>query len=718
MKENGKRIIIWVCRTLILLAYALSVYHFRTVPAIYIRRIELLTLFFGFLFLHTVFGFRRLYAWIFRRRAALAAAIFIFSVANNFNNSSYYCWNAVIQPDITEEDAGPVFGTPRVIRSDEWAVTLPRMASASRSDYGPVNELAMGGGQNNIAVAGLERDYAALARPALWGYYFLDFSHGLSFQWSYTYIFGFLFAFELCYILTKKKALGLLGGSLLWFSSFNAWWSFPVPFLSFCALPVLFYYMLTAGDWKRRFAFGLMLAIGGADFVVFLYPAWQVPIGWIVLTLMAYFLYEYRDWKDYRMADWLSLAAAFGFMVSIILRYLYLDLPYIRAISSTAYPGTRADTGGYSLSKLGGYALMLFAGFDRDGSLVTNECESAAFALGFPLAYVLLPLAIWISFEGRGTGAFVGGRKKALQGAAGVAFSEEVAGRRRLLFFLLFPLALLTLYCTCGLPAFLAKVTLLDHSMGRRTVDILGALLVLILIISLSVLRDFGGLRFPVALPLAVLAAIPVILEGRAMQTGFSLPVAELAAAFCAILLFFLLVSFRRTSWKTAAVVCAYVLAIGPLTVSPVMAGTAALTEKPFAKEVQQISAEEPDAIWIGTSELRSNYLIANGAKTLNSVNFMPNRDVWEKLDPDGNDEEIWNRYAHIEIHLTEAPGYSLELKLPDLLSLSIGPDVLDTLDVRYVFTEGPVEEAAYAGKLSLIYDEDGTYVYRVAGQE
>ena len=36
------------------------------------------------------------------------------------------------------------------------------------------------------------------------------------------------------------------------------------------------------------------------------------------------------------------------------------------------------------------------------------------------------------------------------------------------------------------------------------------------------------------------------------------------------------------------------------------------------------------------------------GAKTVNSVNVYPDLDKWHVIDPNGQYEEVYNRYAHI----------------------------------------------------------------------
>ena len=98
-------------------------------------------------------------------------------------------------------------------------------------------------------------------------------------------------------------------------------------------------------------------------------------------------------------------------------------------------------------------------------------------------------------------------------------------------------------------------------------------------------------------------------------------------------------------------------------TVNPINKGLDVLTEKPFAKEVQKLVNDNPNNRWISVNSHFAvpNYLVANGATTINSVNYYPNLKLWNKLDAGKVYENIYNRYAHITITLTnEATTFEL----------------------------------------------------------
>lgn len=707
-KGTGKKIISKRLLSIpILLIYFWALYekcYVRGSSAhIVFARAEILTLLCVFALLHCFLELHVLYDTVFRYRVLITVLLIAFSVANNFNGSSMGCWSEIIQPNMEKDPtASPVFGLPKQIRSDEWAVNVPRLLSGSYTDYGEYNDIPRAAKTENISASGLYRDYSALAFPCNWGFYFLDFAHGLSFYWSYLFFAGLLFSFELFYILTQSRAFGLIGGVTLWFSSFNVWWSFSRPLLAFAAIPVLFYYTLRAEKKPGRVLYAFLLALAGADYVCNFYPAWQVPAGYVMLFLLFFFLYRYRNWKKYDVLDWGILAAALVFMFSVILRYIQADMSYIQAVGTTVYPGKRVDAGSLGIQKLLGYGAFLFAWLKPDATLPPNTSETGTFALVFPLGYILYIYILIRSSR----------RRKGDED-----FRRAASRIRRLYLFLLPPLALLTFYTTTGLPMPLAKVFLMTYSYAERAVDFLGALLLIISITGLCFIRNEGGLSLGRSLLIAVASAIPggiylsVCLEGA--DAGW---VAPLSALLSAAILFALLWDYSYAAFRWAALVTAACLAAGPLTVNPIMIGTAAVTGQPVSYAIQHIVETDPKAIWISTflKVCGGDFPVANGARTLNSVNYLPNMDFWRKLDPEDRNEALYNRYTHVVLNFLWDGEPEFDLRAADYLYVYIPIGMLHDLDVSYVFSSVDWTPFVDAGYLTEVYAEDGVYIYSV----
>lgn len=695
--DKNKTLIKRLCLIPIVLVYiALLFKSAGTGPidwSVFLRKIELFTLVFTFAALHCFIDIKKLYDFIYKYRVWLCIGLLAFAVLNNFNGSSLGMWNYYIEPNSPVSLGNPIFGDPLPIRSDEWAVNIPRMMSGEYSNYTEFNDIVRGVRTENISASGLFRDYSALYNPSRWGYYLFDFAHGLSFQWSYLLIFGYLFSFELFNILTHNKPLSVLGASILWLSPFNIWWSMTMPLLTCIAVLVLFYYALTASNRIKRAIFAFMLAIAGADFVCNLYPAWQVPAGWITLSILAYIIATNTDWKKYKLPDWLIVIAAIAFMVSIILRFLYVDMSYINAISATAYPGARVDYGADSISKLLGYPALMFTGFTNI-DVYPNNCESATTYGVFPLAYVLIPYGIVLS------------RKNA-----------EAKKPISVLWFLLFPIILLTAYCTLGLPPIIAKLTLMDRSTSFRAVDYLGIVLTIAMIVSMAEIRKRGGLKMFEAAALAVLAAIPALTYSKGIILDNSSKIVETGSLIFAVTTTLILSNLKSLKWNASVALTSALIACCAFAVHPLMVGTSAITDKPAATEIQELVEENPDAKWVSTNFIYSQFLIANGAPTVTSTNYIPNMELWEEFDPDGSDEEIYNRYAHLNLALIDDGESYYELVQADMINLVVTKDDFDKLDADFLVTVAPIDEywsedfeLEYQGENILIYRLNKTY--------
>ena len=696
MDSTRSKILKRICMVLFLAAYVFLIYYCATktdnTEGIFVRRVEVITFAFAFLELHCFFEIPKIYDFIFRNRVVLSAAIVIFLVANNFNGSSLGIWDDVIQPDTQLEYGSPVIGHSQLIRSDEWNVNVPRMISGSYSNYSKYNDLVRGTKTDNISASGLYRDYSALYNPSNWGFYLFNFSHGLSFKWSYLFVFGFLFSFEFFYILTKNRSLSVLGGAVLWFSPFNAWWSLSIPLLSLVAIPTLFYYMLTGKNKKYRAIFAFMLAIAGADFCCNLYPAWQVPVGWIVLTLMIYFVVQNKDWKKYKITDWMIIILALAFMISIILRFVIVDMSYIKAIARTTYPGKRVDYGGNFINKLLGYLASYSAGISS-AELYPNNCETATFWGAFPLGYMLIPV-MYILYK------------------VNKEHSSESRSRIRLITFLLFPLVLLTLYCTTGLPQVIAKITLLSSCTRFRSVDFLGALLVIITIVIIAEIRSTGGINALIAVVMSGLSVMVAYKYGKSIVSFDDTHMIEVAAVIFFVGTVILLSGYKKINFRYFFFIYAIIVSIGGIAVNPVQVGTGPLTGKPVAKKIRKIVKKDDDAKWAASDSVISQYLIANGASTYTSVNYIPNMKLWKKIDDDGVYREYYNRYAHLYMTLSDTDDTKIELLAADAINLTINKDYYEKLGVKYFVSMESIPDD-WDDEMKMIYHKDNIWIYR-----
>ena len=651
---------------------------------IFSKKCMIIVLIAAFLSLHCFVDIKTLYSFLYEKRVWIAIVLFVFCVVNKFNGSSINQYDSHIQQGEGSEYVQTVFGTSRSIRSDEWLVSVPRSLSAEYTGYGKMNDIVRATETTNLSASGLYLNYSALAKPADWGYYLFGSEYGLSFVWSFRMIFGFLFSFELCLILSgRKKLISLLGGVMIWFSSYNMWWSTVTWLIAGQAAIVFFYYFIREKNRAKRLFFRIGIALSAANFVVDLYPAWQVPAGYVFLALLIWiFVDNFSYIKEYRGKDWLLAGGCIAFMISVIVSYLYNYMDYMTAIMNTVYPGGRTYYGGFYMHKLFGYVAASLAPFAQ----YENPSELGCFFGLFPFSAVLFIYAM-----------------------------VKQRGKNLLMWLMAVPAVIMSLYCLFPLPHLLAKATLLTFSMPKRVADVLGYLNVLMLVAALSWFKEQKKFSIKTSVLLAGVSTGSVALYAlKYCQNKTTMVFVLLVAAltFCAeVWMVSDVKEMKSTGSKVAVTVF---LIVSGLCVNPLMCGLDAIYSKPVAKEVSQIVSENPDAKWIALdSIITPDYLIACGARTYNSTNYVPNIDFWKILDPSGAQDEVYNRYAHICIELTEKPT-SMELAAKDYIRLSLSYDDLNKLNVDYILGVTELENAEEKG-LQEIYSEKGMYIYKVS---
>jgi len=664
-----------------------TVYKYEKVNTLGIKshRISLIVLFFGFLGLHCFLDIRKMYQWIFEKRVWVALAFFVFLVANKYNFSSLAEYNAYIEPDEGSQYTEPLFGNSRPIRSDEWMVSLPRYLSAEYSDYGEYNGVVRAEKTTNLSASGLYRSYSALAQPSFWGYYLFGSEIGTSFMWCFNMIFGFLFSYEICLILTKKKPLlALLGGTLIWFSSYNMWWSTVNWLIAGQAALVCFYYFLNRKSIVQRFLFGIGTGIFAANFIINLYPAWQVPAGYVYFGILVWMLVKnWENVKSYKWKDWGIAILCIAFMLSITGIYFKNNTEYLTDIMNTVYPGKRISYGGFKIDKLLGYIACFWSPYRA----FANPSEMGCFVTLFPIPYIM---GIWV-------------------------FIKNIKEKNRDIFlgFLLLIATILGVYCILPLPHFLAKVLLLTYSTPYRAADILGYVMVLLLIV---ILGQYGSKAKWKPLPAVLLTG--TVLAGTFWYTEveyghfLQLPYFLVITIGLFVVFTILIADFNKKLEKAAIIVLSTAVLVTGLAVNPLMCGLDVIYSRPVAKEIQEIVEKDPDGKWIACdSGMAANYLIACGAPTINSVNYIPNMKLWRKLDPTGKQEEIYNRYAHINVNLTNEDT-TMSLKQADVILLKLSLEDLEKINAKYIYSNKKLTGTDTV-QLQLLYKNKKTYIYQ-----
>ena len=171
-----------------------------------------------------IFSLKKIGEWLYKYRYAIAIIIFILCIFLEISGSSIGMWKNWGGMNVDAD--GVLFGKPRSIRSDEWAVLTPMMFSQYFDGFNYFSNLIRGGNTDVFMIYGLPTlNLMQVFRPFQIGFLFLGIAKGLSFFWCGRGIALFLVMFELAMILTKKnKLLSLLAAIMITLAPMIQWW--------------------------------------------------------------------------------------------------------------------------------------------------------------------------------------------------------------------------------------------------------------------------------------------------------------------------------------------------------------------------------------------------------------------------------------------------------------------------------------------------------------
>lgn len=640
------------------------------------------------------------YDFIYRYRYILCVIVFFIFVINKIHFSSISMIDNYIQPNNRTEFSTPIWGTARPIRSDEWLVGTPNILSSQYSPdaYGRYNYIMRGTKTENMA-SRTYISFATLANPLFFGYIFGP-EYGISIHWCGTLLITFMVLLEIMYIISKgNRLLSVTGACLVTFSPFYQWWSYgPVWIVGGIGTIVCLYYYIQSNIYIKKIFFALGISVFFSQFVVNLYPPWQVPSGYLFLGLAIWVIYENKiKIKQFRKFDWCIISLTLAFTITIIITYLMSLEEYMTVILNTVYPGSRIDTGGitdirYFLDRFMNGGLYAFLTLSQQAVANTNVCEFGGFNALFPI-----PLISTIYFLIK---------KRQVDLLSIILFIYTV---------------FIGSYILVGWPEWLAKLSLMSSSMPSRAMDVVLFSQVFLLIRSLSSGNDCKNNEKIISwkkIIESIIISIGILIEfiyfckldfGRLMSPILSIVV------FVGITLVIYCIITQYYNKRIFIVACIYLIGfscISGMRVHPFMKGLDAIYGKPLASKVKEL-AQNTDEKWIALDSLvNQQFLIACGASTINSTNIYPNISLWERLDSDNLYKFIYNRYAHVAMYLT-ADKTRFELAQADVISIYLSYDDLSTVNVKFIFSPYALEDCENVN-FELLYNEDGAWIYGV----
>ena len=612
---------------------------------------------------------QKIWIYIYKYRYIIALTIFILCVIFEINGSSIGCFNGYLGGKTSDS---VLMGTSRPIRTDEWATFTP-MTFSQYSDIGGKFQYfshSIRATQTDVFIIYGQPIYSFLMifRPFQIGYLFLSPAKGLSFFWCGRLIALFMVTFEMGMLITKKKKkLSVVLASLITFAPVIQWWfaiNGLVEMIIFgeIAMICVIKYMHTDNYLKRVF-YAICISLCGVGYILTFYPAWMIPMAYVFLGIFIWIVAtNYKEMKFTLRKDGLICLLLIITMIIPLSIVLIRSWDTIQATLNTVYPGSRSIYGGSeNISWLGRYITNLLFPYTQV-DIPENVCEMSVFYDFFPMGIVM---ALYVIFKEK---------KKDI-----------------LLISLLVINSILTLFTIIEFPKILAKVLLLTMSTERRVTTAIGFINIILLIRALSLIKTKMNKLASISISV-VLAVIVTILAKSSMKSYLNITSTIIVISVIMIMFIIILLSNKENINVVLIFTCIISIICG-LLVNPIRKGTEDVFDNEIIKTIDSINKED-NGNWI-TEDLGLPYINApllSGVSVINCTNVYPNIKLWESLDVNNEYEEIYNRYAHIRIKLTDT-NTKFNLDSPDAFTVNLNVDDISNLNVKYIISLNELEQ-------------------------
>ena len=632
-------------------------------------------------------GLKQGFELIYEYRFVLSFLLLIMLVSFKISGSSMGCWKLFLG----DGESGIRLGEPRVWRSDEWGTLTPLCFRQQYNTLGAYNRYSQTLGSiltDNMLVYGQPSwDILTLFRPFYWGYLFFGSERGLSWFWCSRLIVLFLSWFELGMLITDgQKKISVMLSVCVSFAPFLQWWfaiNGLVEMLIYGACFVLgSNYLVSRAFNPRKIAVAVGMAVCAVGYVLTFYPTWMVPVAWGFVPLFLWVVIWKFDRKVLRRVDVVPWLLIFVITVAGLTVLAVTSWDVIKAELNSVYPGNAPlSSGGTGLWWMMKYPISLVSRFSMNELIVENSSIICFAPAGFILA-------LWVIIK----------EKK----------------KDPLLIFLLGMNLFLAWYYCVGIPKWLAKMLLLSFVNSNRGPQVLGFLR-LTLFVRAVALKEKAPKRWLAALAAVISSAVPMRLalgftkyEPGGLRYEY-FDTAEKIVVVWAILavVFYLLYQARKSKYTMAVLgVCAVVLA-SSIWINPVAKGVPEITKSETMQQIRDLVKEDPKAIWlvVDMAYPATNIPAMAGADCLNTTQTYPQKTRWEMLDQEGEYEDIYNRYCHIRASLGNKT--MLELVSTDYVEVTLSPEDLKKLNIRYIVSTNDFDEKIAAGTTN-IFTESG----------
>jgi hypothetical protein len=448
------------------------------------------------------------------------------------------------------------------------------------------------------------------------------------------------------------------------------------------------YHLLATSKLFVQMVSAALVGLSIPGFVMFLYPPWQVPVGYLFLfVFVGLFIRDglYHSFKPRSKYRMLCLIGALALASGLTLSFLFTCLPDLKVMSNTVYPGKRVSVGGdYSFAMLfkGLYNLTTIRSVEPK---IGDESEASSFYYLFPAVFI------------------------------GILLSRRLRTKLGFMGWLLIAyLAAMLVFLLAGVPESVARATLLSYVPPYRADIAVGLASIILCVYALALIKDAkmeagaGWNRLVPTMTALAVAALFFLHGVVLMKATDGFPPAN------ALVLVSLLGGFLSYCLLTgkASIFCGALTTIVVATTAlfnPLATNLDHIYKSELAQQIVRFndqSVEHP--LWLPYGGVYPGMLItALGGRSLTGVQWPPQLSLWRSFAPNTPDERVYNRYAEVSLEYRENPNW-VSFRNPNQGVLIVGLDprnpALKSLGARYVLAIGDARSVLESAGLPLLY--------------
>ena len=598
-----------------------------------------------------------------------------------------------------------LWGTENPIQSDVWAIGIPQFINQIHNGFPMFNYDMMSQG-GNVTLGGMPgMGLTFIGQPHFWGG-LLGVRFGLAWLYWFRKFALLLATYEVfLFLLNNRKDYSFVGALVITTCPVINWWFghtvTTTVIYAFWSMACVINYLKCRDNLLKKIGCAILGVIGAIGFVFGWYPALQVPFGYLILIISIAAMFSYKKETGYLFdkTDVVVLLFAGILIVGILGQYLYLAKDSIEQLTNTAYPGKRISVGGeYSLSALGYYAFQHLIGVST--MIYSNNCEASSVVPFLPIILILVPVILVRSIINK-------------------------TFKRHLLMLVLYIYELFILsWAFVKYPVGVAKYTFFSYVSGNRVIWSLGIISVLLGMMCLIELVENNDNKwkklFIAVLSSLVSVATLIFITEKHKDEGFitccgRVPfLLQYLVAFGILFIFYIIYSYGRK--KSTLYFLVGMSIFFEVLITPIEMGGGELTNSALAKEIQLLEEKDQGAMWVAEGGfLNANLLYAQGVRVFNTTNQYMDSEKWEFFKEKGAPEEIYNRYAQVNVVFTSEET-SVELPYNDQITIHLNLRDCQELGIEYIMTGVDLEDTEWSDMVDLLSVENisGQRFYKV----